>query len=242
MNPSLPKLFLHWSGNYFGSKFKPDHFEALTIQHIPKKELVCESQLMQTKWFDYRLMHPMHATYYFIKLYHEAYRDFCRRSMNHEAAAYVRCIKEPDFLDCREKLSFWRLRQAIDALGMRYDFFLRFAMKWIHRMIGAGKVYPPRPSMLSKNADLLGAAMLAWDELCCASLQFASSPYFRVSNYVQCQCQKAHQTFVIGQIKRRRIPHYSLHAALYLYDIVSIEAAIENFGEQTVSRAINEVE
>lgn len=240
MTPILPSLF--FAGNYFGSRLNHDHYEILTVQHIPRKERDGESALMDKKWFDYRLMHPMQATYYLVHLYREAYRDFVRRSMNYEAAPYSQAIKERDFVLAREKLSFWRLRRTIDQLGMRYDFFLRFAMSYLHKMIGNGKVYPPRPSMLMKE-ELLGEALAAWEDMCESSLQFAQSPSYRVSQFNQCfrADQKAHEQFVIGQIKKRRVPRYSLHAAIYLYDVVSIEAALQAFDVQTVEGALAEV-
>lgn len=240
--PQVPKS-LFWAGNYYGSQLLPDHYEILTVKEIPHKERNGESALMEVKWFDYRLMHPMQATYYFAHLYKQAYKDFIRRSMNYEAAPYVQAFKERDFLDSRERMSFWRLRRLVDQLGMRYDFFLHFAMNHLHKMIGGGKVYPPRPAMLGKNEDLLEAAVVAWDDLCASSLQIAASSSYRVAQFSHrfSKHQRAHEQFVIKQLRRRRQPHYGLHAAMYLYDVVRIEAALEAFSEETVMRAIGEV-
>ena len=236
-----PSLF--WAGNYYGSHFQPDHYEILTVQKIPGKERKDESALMDVKWYDYRLMHPMQATYYLVHLYRQAYRDFIRRSMDVAKAPYVQAIKERDYLDSRECLAFWRLRRTIDQLGMRYDFFLGFAMKWLHKMIGNGKVYPPRPAMLSKNQELMGAALVAWDDLCKSSMQVAQSPSYRVSNFNHRASahQRAHEAFVVSQLMKRAHPHFGLNAAMYLYDVVSIETALEAFGGELVHRAIEGV-
>lgn len=236
--PSLPSLF--WSGNYYGSRLNPDHYEILTIQHVPNKERKDESALMQSKWFDYRLMHPMQATYYFVQCYRNAYRDFMRRTMNHEAAPFAKAIKERDFLDSREKLSFWRLRQLVDKLGMRYDFFLHHAMSHMHKMIGSGKVYAPRPAHLGKDEVLMERVVMAWDDLCASSMQVAQSVSYRVSEFDHPMSvhQRAHEQFVIAQLLRRKHPHFGLHAALYLYDVVSIEAALQAFDQQTVEQAV----
>lgn len=237
--PSLPPLL--WAGNFYGSRLNQDHYEILTIQHVAPKERAGELELMETKWFDYRLMHPMQATYYFVQCYRNAYRDFMRRSMNYEAAPYAKAIKEADFLDSREKMAFWRLRRLVDKLGMRYDFFLHHAMSHMHKMIGNGKVYAPRPSHLGKDEILMERVVLEWDDLLAGSMQIAQSPAFRVSqfNHAFSAHQKAHERFVIGQIKRRQQPHYGLHAALYLYDVVRMETAIQEFEQHTVERAIN---
>lgn len=231
-----------WLGSFYGGSLGFLNYEVLAIQHIPHKELAGEADLMASKWFDYRRLHPMQATYYFVKCYTEAYRAFCRRAVNADTAPFVKCIKGHDFLEAREKLSFWRLRRLCDQMGMRYDFFLTFAMTHLYRMQDeSGKIYPPRPAMLLKNEDLIAEAMLAWEEQCKISMQVASDPYYRVSNYTGSRDQQAHEAFVIGQIRARRVPQYSLHAALYLYDAVRIEEALRQFSESVVIAAIKEV-
>lgn len=231
-----------WLGNFYGGSLGFLNYEVLTIQHIPRKELAVETTLMRTKWFDYRRLHPMQATYFFVKCWTDAYRAFVRRNLDAERAPYMRCVKEVDFLEAKEKLSIWRLRQKLDRLGMRYDFFLMFAMKWFHRFKGAdGKIYSPRPSHMSGNDELLSDAILAWEEQCAISMQFARDPYYRVSNFNGSDAQRAHEAFVIDQIKKRRIPHYSLHAAMYLHDVVRVEEALRHFEERVVRNAIGEV-
>jgi hypothetical protein len=230
-----------WLGSFYGGSLGFLNYEVLSIQNIPQKDLAKEAELMSVKWFDYRRLHPMQATYYFVKCYTDAYRDFCRKAINAETAPYVRAIKQHDFLEAKEKLSFWRMRQLCDRMGMRYDFFLSFAMSWLHKMIGDGKVYPPRPSQIMNNEDLIASAMLAWEEQCQVSMQVASDLYYRVSNFTGSRDQQAHEAFVIGQVKSRNVPQYSLHAALYLYDVVRVEEALRHFDARVVNMAINEV-
>ncbi len=235
-----PKPF--WLGHFFGGALGLQHYEVLTIQHIPIKERKDEAALMRTKWFDYRRLHPMQATYFFVKCYNEAYRHFCHVAINAEKAPYARGIKGHDFLEAREKLAFWRLRRTCDQFGLPYDFFLRFAMNWLHKMVAQdGNVYAPRPAMLGKNEELLADALIAWEELCAASMQVASDPYYRVANFTGSDDQRDHEAFVIGQIARRRAKHYSLHAALYIFDAVRLEEALRQFDQSTVLQAINEV-
>lgn len=65
------------------------------------------------------------ADAYLLSAFQNEYRNFYRKAIDHKAAEFVKPIKERDFLLSREALSFWRLRQAVDALGMRYDFYLK---------------------------------------------------------------------------------------------------------------------
>lgn len=233
-----------WLGNFFGGNLGFLNYEVLTIQHINHKEARIEPELMTTKWFDYRRLHPMQATYYFVKCYNDAYREFYRKAVNADAAPFVRSIKDHNFLDAKEKMTFWRLRQNCDKVGLPYDFFLRFAMNRHHRTVGAddGKVYAPRPTAFVKNEELFADAMIAWEDACAASLRIACDPYYRTSNYTGGRDQQAHEAFVIGQIKRRGVPHYALHAALYLFDVVRIEEALRQFDAHVVNAAIGEFE
>lgn len=231
-----------WLGHHFGGALSFPHYEVLTIQHIPHKELANEAQLMTTKWFDYRRLHPMQATYYFVKCYNDAYRNFCRMAIDADRAAFVRGIKGHDFLMSREKLSFWRLRRLCDQFGMRYDFFLGFAMRRLHRMTSEeGKVYAPRPSMLGRDENLLADALIAWEEQCAISMQIATDSYYRVANFNGSRDQIAHEAFVLDQIAKRRVKRFSLHAALYVYDVVRLEEALRVFGPELVEEAISEV-
>src|SRR5690606_1370421 len=115
--------YLNWTGGLFGDGLDLEHYEIMMMQYVPAKDRKIEAELMTTKWFDYRLMHPVQATYYFYRQYKDAYREYYRRAINYEAAAFVKPTKQHDFLLSREAMSFWRLRQAVDALGIRYDFF-----------------------------------------------------------------------------------------------------------------------
>ncbi len=239
----LKTQYLEWAGNFFGGGLDFEHYEILMIQYVPKKDRKIETQLMTTKWFDYRLMHPMMATYYFYKLYKVAYQNFFRKAIDHEAAEFVRPIKvnpkthQEDFLLSREAMTFWRLRQAVDALGMRYDFFLNYAFEHCFRVLAGGKVMAPRPAHL-KSEDMLANAYIAWEAICDSTLQIACSPYFTASHYVHSSMQQDYEDFIVKQIQRRRVPYYSLSACLYLYDAIRIEKALFVFDEFVIQNAI----
>lgn len=242
MNPSLPKSeYLNWTGEFYNDNLAFDHYEILTINHVPPKERKIETELMTTKWFDYRLMHPMYATYYFYHLFVKEYQAFIAKHINFESAPFIFPFKgdaRRDFLRATEKLSIWRLRQKADMLGIRYDFFLKTAFNKIYRMIAGGRVVPPRPAMLGKE-DLLAEIHNEWSDMCKASLQIACSPYFHVSNFDNSLIQRDHERFVLSQVAQRSVPYYSLSACLHDYEVISIEAALQSFDQQTVDLAIN---
>lgn len=212
----LPKL-LNWADHFYGDGLDFEHYEILMVQHIPKKERKLETQLMTTKWFDYRLMHPMMATYYFFRLYRNEYRNFYRKAIDHLAADFVRPIKEQDFLLSREAMSFYRLRQTVDALGMRYDFFLSVAFDKCFKVIANGRPLPPRPAQLKKE-DLALEVYQEWLLVCKANLQIAKSPYFTTTHFQNTPSQCAYEDFIVKQIQIRERPHYALGSCLYRFE------------------------
>ena len=196
---------------------------------------------MSKKWFEYRRLHPMQSTYYFMHCYLEAYKEFHRVVIDHEAANYVRPTKSVDFIHTREKLSFWRLRQTIDELGIRYDFFLGRAMKWYaEQCFHVGEIFAPRPQHIGCNEDLVAYVIECWEDQLAIELQIPKSDFFKVSNFFGHPDQLAFEDFLVNQIASRHIPRHSLKAALYNHKSLRIEEAIRSFGEGVVLNALNE--
>lgn len=215
---------------------KHAHAELLAIQHIPQSLLNREAELMRAKWFDYRRLHPTIASYYLAHCYAKAFKEVNKLMKGDEVGQYQQPFQKMNFLELdKEKLSFWRLRQLIDSLGMRYDFFLREMMKWY---TGNGWTSPPRPCHLLNNAQAITDTMVAWEEECRARLQIAKDPYFKAKNWVGGVDQIAWENFLITQIKHRRHPQYALGAALYIDDALRIEKALECFEARVLYEAI----
>ena len=51
--------------DYFGSDLSVEDYERLRINHIQHSLALHEPALFDTKWFDYRFLHPTQATYLF---------------------------------------------------------------------------------------------------------------------------------------------------------------------------------
>lgn len=222
-----PKL-AEWFGPFFGHDLDFLGCEVRTIQNVPAKLLKKEPELHLTRWFDYRRMHPMKATYLFYDMYVRAYRDFITKTFDRGMGSGILPFAgiKGDFLNAREKLSLWRLRQLVDSLGMRYDFFLRFGMNW---KIEHNWHHVPRPGHLASNEEMIADCMIAWEEECHNSLQICKDERYLAANFFGHVDQLAYENFLIGQIKTRQHAKYSLHAALYIYGVLRIEAALAHF-------------
>ncbi|UUZ75559.1 hypothetical protein LP414_27975 [Polaromonas sp. P1(28)-13] len=203
---------------FYGSDLSLEHCEVLAIQNIHRKLLSAEAKLFSTKWFDYRPLHPVQATYLMVHHYNRAFGDFIGTALD-RSKRYTQAFKGKDFMLAREKPSFWRLRQRIDELGIRYEFFLREAMNWhIARGWGKSVMNPPRPAHLATNDEMIVDVSNAWARECRAKIQYAASPRFAVPQFVGSADQLAYEAYLIEQIKRRPSPMYALHGALYLFE------------------------
>ena len=223
------------SDAYFGSALNRLSCEVLAIQYIDRPLLKKETELFGTKWFDYRPMHPTAATYLLAHCYNRAYGHFVGTCMDHSKRFMV-AFKGKDFMLTREAKAFWRLRQKIDSLGIRYDFFCRHAMNWFGE---AGWTQPPRPCHLTGNPDALIHVANEWANECRAKVQFAQSARYSVSKYVGGVDQQAYEEFLIEQIMQRPNPKYALDSAMYIYQALRIEKVFESMPHQIISDAIN---
>lgn len=242
MHPSTPKSkFLNFLPPFLYCNLRFEHYEILTISNIKRADLKIETELMSKKWFDYRIMHPLMATYYFFHLYTEAYKNFWRQNINYEQADFVKPMRKyVDFLDStQERNTIWRLRQMVDARGMRYEFFFTSAMKHLHKMIFNGRIMPPRPSML-KSEELFEKVYADWLAISESVTQYACSPYFNVANYSNSVVQRDYEDYLIKQIKSKRLPQYALSYCLYEKECLRIERVISEFSLDVVQEAINE--
>lgn len=221
-------------GPFYGATLDRLSCEAQAIARIDAKLLAREPALYKSKWFDYRPLHPALATYLLAHCFNRAYGDFMARCFNHKKR-FMAAFKGKDVMACREVKSFWKLRQKIDELGIRYDFFCREAMAWCESM---GWHQPPRPAHVSTNADLIIHVANRWEEERRAKIQWARLPRYTAAAFVGAPDQLAYEEYLAGAIMTRTHPKYSLAAALYVHDALRVEAALLHLSQRTVEAAI----
>lgn len=227
---------------YCGQGLTLNEYEILTLRYIAKKDRPYgdESALMSSKWFDYRFLHPMEATYLFYSHYVQAHQNYFKKAINHEVANNAYPFKgeaKHDFLLAKEAPSIWRLRKIADFYGIKYDFFCNGVFNNVYRVQFNGKVVAPRPAML-RNEDIVKTVYNEWLAYRDGTLLFSCNPYFKVSSFESHDVQIQHEDFVIGQIQRKQAPEYALASSLYIHQVVRIEKALQVFDEQTMQSAI----
>lgn len=218
------------------NKLSTDQADILAIQNINPKLFAEEPELMRSKWFDYRLLHPVEATYLMVSEYTKAYRKMIATISDRDRAQHVSGVKGDNFMSGRERNSFWKLRQHADALGVRYDYFMAAAMRWC---VANGWRQPPRPSQIYSNEEMLGYIIEQWLEECKAKIQYPTHEHYLADNWVGSEAQLAYESWIVERIKQCRIPQYALSSALYDIGVMRIETALENFPQEVVELAID---
>lgn len=226
-------------GAFIGADMQFDDCEAIAIKHAPRKLRDREAALFGTKWFDYRRLHAVQATYLFVHYYNVAYGDFLRqtRDVNLRFAKAIKggdVFRQNDGKGHRDRLAFWRLRQRADEYGIRYDFFVRAAMTCF---IEDGWINAPRPSHV--DSDEIALRVLdAWTRDCRERLQWARHPFYSVAQWRGHPDQRAYEDSIVQAILRKPTKRFGIHAAVYERQALRIERAVMEFAEDDVSDAI----
>lgn len=222
-------------GAFFGMQLDECARDALAIARIDRKILDREPELYKSKWFDYRPLHPTMATYLLAHCYNRAYGDHMGECFDRKKR-FMAAFKGKDVMNCREVKSFWRLRQKVDELGMRYDFFCRHAMAWCAEN---GWRQPPRPSHVLNNPDLIIQVANAWEMEQRGKIQWAKLARYTAACFVGAVDQIDYEHHLVNRIMQRPQPKFAIRTALYQYDALRIEAALELLPATAIQEAID---
>lgn len=206
--------------------------------HVEPKLQAEENALFSLKWFDYRCMHPVHATYLFAHAYSTAYKEAFARVYDRERAQYVSGLKGEDVFDFTGKRTngvtgIVRARQHADMLGMPYIEFTRIAFSWALRR---KRDYLPRPMHLY-GFDLLTAIQETWRERQAGQVFVAADPLFRNGAYDALPVQDAHHEWLLQQAALRSNRDHYLARMLYDDDVLLESKVAARFGAEQLERA-----
>ena len=100
------------------------------LRHIPPHHRSEEAELYLSKWWDYRPLHPAHATTLFAHAYGKAWRQAHDRrngcnSERWDLVSYPFIGREWNpFIQAQARArGFWKARRYCDEAGMPYDFY-----------------------------------------------------------------------------------------------------------------------
>ncbi len=247
-----------WLGPFYGDDFDHVKLESIVLERVDPKLIEKEAELMSVKWFDYRRIHCLQATYYFAEVYKQAYKEFMHVAFDADMASGIEGVfkrpkiskrdgvtklktKEntPDFMDTREFQAYWKLRQTADELRVPYTFFMTHANKWhLEKCYREKAIFPPRPGHITSKEELLVQIASAWEDEKDVRIQYAGDPYFTADEYDGSQNHQDYERFILSQIENREASkQYALATALYTRRAIRESAAEEHFGEDLLNRA-----
>lgn len=189
-----------------GLALRPERYDALAVEHIPAKYWASESELYGCKWWDYRPMHPMQATYHFVEAYKEAYKRAYSRRHDSEYAKWLKVFSREDFLEGAPstRTALWLARQKADEIGCPYSYFCSKAMHYAERRDWA---MLPRPQAMYSikpmfESDLTIAQYVEreWQEKCRTEFLHSEAEFYRTDNYTDNIHQRQHQRMLIGRL------------------------------------------
>lgn len=174
--------------------------EALLHSRWSDKDLRAERGLFAKKWWDYRHLHPVQATYGFSDCLNTELRSIIRAHVDDtppRIAANGRvldwvAVKQGDVFeppaDARRQ-AYWRrklgglirARQAADELGIPYPMFCRFGLKFFYFSGGTymlARSFVPEPNLLYGEACLL-SIQEKWAEQLAMKVHTATLDRFR---------------------------------------------------------------
>jgi hypothetical protein len=169
---------------------------------IRKEWQEVERPLYRGKWFDYRFLNPVQATYLYAHHFEKTYRREYRSNISGRAAEYIRIFKNKDvFLEPKAKVSaLWRGRQVADAMGMPYDLYLDRAFHWMLRFWN--QKHLPRASQL--YTDLVtDRTAVDWEARQNDVLIYSKLPQYKNDLYIGTPTQDDHHEWLFGQALRR---------------------------------------
>jgi hypothetical protein len=219
---------------YLGANLTWDDYEMLALARISEPHRRIEPELFQSKWFDYRHLHPVSATYMYAAQYAAAVRECYIQTKDKNSVDEVKAFTPENVFECRELIGFWLARQGLDRLGVRYDFALRYAMT---RFATRGWRFFPRPNQLHSE-ELLLDIRDAWRVECKHTLQLAKHPKYLADNYTAHPDQIGYLKWLCTQVESREHPHRAVSRLLTEQHItpVMVEAI---FGELVLAKAVS---
>lgn len=214
---------------YIADDFTKDDIWLFELANIPEELRLKEPELRQTRWFDYRNKLPMQLTQQFADIYCEIYREMYAKLRDYEYAEKITGhLAESDLQ------SLWLARQAADAIGCPYGFFIRFTMT---RTFERYWKYLPRPNQLY-NEELTLDAKDMWESTKRDILFLADSKFYKTQNFKGHPDQLDYHTYLINTVKSRAVPEMILTRLIFREQCLPEELAVKHFGDLLVKTAM----
>ncbi|MEO9497555.1 MAG: hypothetical protein ABJG42_23990 [Vibrio splendidus] len=217
------------------------------IVFVNPKLFQSEAELFSTKWWDYRLLHPVDATQRFTDAFKAAKKRAIQKQIDLYVGKNARIFKQETFLlESKTNVTgLWRARQCADSYGIPYDFWCRNAMEYADICCWP---YMPNPSHLysdsvKEDSETMSAISMVefirtrWEEWKSVRIVAGEDEFYLQENFSDDPYQKEHQHFIIQQIQKRERPEYSLATYLFERPMLDFSTVEQVFGTTAIKRA-----
>jgi len=210
----------------------PDDRDDLMFRHVRPDWQRYELDLYTSKWFDYRFLDPVSATYVYAHAYKTIYRRLYRSTIDHKAAEHIHPLKHEDLFQCPKEVisAIWRGRQHADALGMPYEVFIEFAMEG--RLRYWNQRHLPRPQHLY-SAHVCEMVMEKWAKTLGNRFFYGRHPIFLTSNFEEMPVQIEHCEWIMTQVKARP----SVLNEAYRMNLLPARFIVAEYGQHALEKA-----
>lgn len=211
-------------GTFHGFEKEPEELEAEYIAAIKKGLRGRESALFAKKWFDYRFLNPVTATWLFAHEYTQAYRQyFVRVRLSAKDAEWRLPVAKLDAIfHTRHATGFVTARQWADEMGVPYDFYLSRIM--YYTQVREWERHP-MPAQLYAE-DMLEYVWEKWTERQAEFTRRAIHPAFKAGRYQPGNPhQEAYYDYLCNAISKKPHSKYMLADALARGDLPSSYAS-----------------
>lgn len=209
--------------------------DEVVMEVIQRPLLLRESDLMATKWFDYRILHPWQATALFLEAYRSEHGWIMRKREDVNSHWFHKGIKAISL--CRttptQMTGLWKARQAADSIGVPYDFYCSALLDWAEKR---NWTHLPRVSQLY-SPDHIQVVKDAWEDRLRVRLWVATEPCYRHDAGDEWH-QVAYRKFLVEQVKRRSAQQFAVASLIAQHEHLSVEQAFQFFGEAVTVAAL----
>jgi hypothetical protein len=209
----------------FGLDTGRDEAARIMNRWIKNEWVTVETALYRGKWFDYRFMNPVQATYLYAHEFVKAYKQAYATNLDSNTARFVkpldveRMFVEPEpKQDETEKefrkraashkmrtVGIWRGRMVADAMGMPYPIYLELAFHWTLRYWQQRHL--PRPQQLYSDL-VVERATIAWEERQQAEFYYSDLPQYKNGLYREASDMIASNDRLDGTILHAQNQHH----------------------------------
>jgi hypothetical protein len=241
-----------WLGSFPGDGLREDQLDAMLAFSLQPGDIEAARSLHETKWWDYRFIHPGFCFFLFAHEYGKAvtrwrsmfgvnpdvvltatdnpiFRNETRRHGRNIVQTGKKLLSPPAY-----RTSMWRAMCFADAYGVPYSrwiglaFEFAFEFKW-ERM--------PQPSGLYGDS-MAKWVIERWEREKADILHLPNDPRYLPENDQGHRWQKAQQDWLVDLIRRRPLPHIPLAQYMCREDRIDVDLALNALGRDTVERAL----